>query len=217
MKIKIIIVFTLIFCACGKLPESPYFDNPQPTGQRDEIQIPKKLLGTYESLLDSGLMIITEGDIILKNVWNLNVPLTEVDSIDRLTLRDTVYQDSRSTMTVKVRNDSVYQRTTTSDTLYFHSGKYTIKKYKGYYFLNKKERNDQWLITTLRITDKGLLLGRAMTKEFINLLPDHTSSEPDSLTYLKPSDVELRKFLKNKDFSKESKFVRIEYGLQQKL
>src|SRR5688572_29159383 len=106
MKMKIIIVFTLMVCGCGKLPESPYFDNPQPAGQKDESQIPKKLLGTYESLLDSGLMTITEGDIVLKNVWSLNVPLTEVDSIDRLTLRDTVYLDSRSTMTVKVRNDS---------------------------------------------------------------------------------------------------------------
>ncbi len=213
MKIKIFIAFNLILCACGKLPELPYFDNPQPEGQKNEIVLAKKLLGTYESLIDSGLLIITEREILLKSIWHLNVPLIETDSVDILTLKDTVYHDSHSTMTVKVRKDSVYQRTVILDTLYFQSNKYVIKKFKGYYFLNKEVSKNRWSTATLRITDRGLLLGPMKTPNEISLLVDQSSSESDSLTYIKPSENELRKFLENKEFNEELRFVRIEYGL----
>ena len=154
---------------------------------------------------------------MLKSIWHFNAPLTEIDSVDMLTLKDTVYHDSRSTMTVKVRKDSVYQRTVVLDTLYFQSNKYVIKKFKGYYFLNKEVSKNSWSTATLRITDRGLLLGPIRTLNEISLLVDHSSSEPDSLTYINPSENELREFLESKEFGEKLKFVRTEYGLQRKL
>ncbi|HEY9046627.1 MAG TPA: hypothetical protein VIN08_12055 [Ohtaekwangia sp.] len=218
LKFRVYILLALVASACAKPPELPVFDTPQPEGL-NTTNIPSNFFGTYESLVDSGLLTVTNQEIILKHFWNLNVPITEVDSIDRLTLKDAVYKDRQGIMRVTVKNDSVYQRTITIDTLYYKSDWYAIKKHKGYFILNRSffKNPERWMITTLRATSNGLLLGTIQSKKQLDSLPDYNSNEPDSITYIPPSDNELRFFLRDEKFKNESKFVRVEYGLRKKL
>ena len=217
MKCKILFVLTLIVTACGPTGELPIYDTPQPDGQPDLDEVPAKIIGTYESLVDSGLLIVTQREVIIRNVFNLNVAIAELDSSDRINLKDTVYREGKGSMTVTVTEDSVFQRTLSFDTLYYDSDKYSIKKANGYFYFNQRSFRDKWLVRTVRISDKGILVSRVHSNDDLAALTDYSQWEPDSISYRIPTIEELQQFLTDDKFKEEWKFVRIEYGLQHKL
>lgn len=219
MKIRIIFILTTLSFSCGRFTESPIITEPQPDKGTELKEIPKKLLGSYKSLadsVDSTHLIITDKEIIIKSVRSPNVSIAELDSTERRNLKDTVYQEGNDSMIVRVTADSVFQRSVHFDTLYYSSDKYLIKKSKGYYFCNQKFR-DKWVVRTLRITDNGILVSKLRSKDEIIELSDFTSIEPDSISYGTPGVEKLRTYLTDERFKDELMFVRIEYGLQQKL
>ena len=216
MKIKIILILTTLSVSCGRFSESPTIEEPHSDKEAELKEIPTKLMGTYESLVDSALLIVTDKEVIIKIVRNPHLSIAEFDSTERRNLKDTIYREGKDSMTVRVTSDSVFQRSVHFDTLYFASDKYLIKKSKGYYFCNQKFR-DKWLVRTLRITDNGILISKLRSKEEITELGDYTSIEPDSIVYDTPSVEKLRTYLTDERFKDEWMFVRIEYGLQQKL
>ena len=214
MKIKIIFLLTAISFSCGRLTESPIISEPQPDNGFELKKIPKKLIGTYKSLVDSvdsTYLIVTDKKIIIKSFRNPNVSIAELDSTEIRNLKDTVYQVGNDSMTVRVTADSVFQRIVHFDTLFYSSYKYLIKKSKGYYFCNQTFR-DKWLVRTLRITDNGILISKLRSKEEIMGLMDYTSREADSIVYDIPDGEEIRKYLTDEEFKDELMFVRIEYG-----
>jgi hypothetical protein len=219
MKIRLIFIVTALSISCGRFPESPIMAEPQPEKGTELKEVPQKLIGTYESLVDSvdsAHLIITHEEIIMKIVRNPNMSIAEIDSTERRNLKDTLYREGNDSMTVKVTADSVFQRSVHFDTLYYSSDKYAIKKSKGYYFCNQRFR-DKWVVRTLRITDNGILISKLRSKEEINGLNDYTSIEPDSIVYDTPGVEKLRTYLSDERFKNEWMFVRIEYGLQQNL
>lgn len=217
MKIKIIFILAAISFSCGPLTESPIITEPQPDKGTELNEIPKKLLGTYKSLansVDSTHLFITEKQIIIRIVRNPNVSIAELLPTERRSLKDTVYQEGNDSMAVRITADSIFQRSVHFDTLYYSSGKYLIKKFKGYYFCNQKFR-DKWLVRTLRITDNGILISKPRSKEEVTKLKDYASIEPDSIVYDTPRVEKLLAYLTDERFKDELMFVRIEYGLQQ--
>jgi hypothetical protein len=213
MKVKAIIILTSLSFSCGHITESPIFEATQPEQETELKEIPKKLIGTYESLVDSAFLVITDKEVIIKNIRNPNVSIAELDSSERINLKDTIYREGKISMTVKVTADSVFQRILSFDTLYYSSDKYVIKKFHGYYFFNQRFR-DKWVVRTLRLTDNGILISTLKSKEDIAALDDYSSIEPDSITYKTPTLDKLRMVLRDERFKDEWMFVRIEYGLQ---
>jgi hypothetical protein len=219
MKIKLVFILATLAFSCGRFPESPLSTEPQPDKETELKEIPRKLIGTYTSLtdsVDSAHLIITDKEIIMKIVRNPNMSIAEIDSTERRNLKDTIYIEGNDSMTVRVTTDSVLQRSVHFDTLYYPSNKFVIKKFRGYYFCNQKFR-DKWLARTLRITDNGILISKGRSKDEIAGLVDYASSEPDSIAYDNPGIEKLRTYLTDERFRDEWMFVRIEYGLQQKL
>ena len=219
MKIKLIFILTALAFSCGRFSESPIITEPQPDNGTELREIPRKLIGTYKSLADSvdtAHLIVTDKEIIMKIVRNPNVSIAEIDSTERTNLKDTIYREGNDSMTVRVTADSVFQRSVHFDTLYYSSDKFVIKKSKGYYFCNQRFR-DKWVVRTLRITDNGILISKLRSKEEITGLNDYASIEPDSIVYDTPGIEKLRTYLTDERFKDEWMFVRIEYGLQQKL
>jgi hypothetical protein len=217
MKIKFLLFLTLLVTACGRMAELPVYDTPQPSGQPELDQVPDKLIGTYESLVDSGLLLVTKKGIIIKNVFSLNVAISELDSSERINLKDTVYREGKGSMTVTVTRDSVFQRNLSFDTLYYDSDKFSMKKADGYFYCNQRSFRDKWLVRTLRISDMGILVSRLHSKDDLVTLKDYSQIEPDSISYRIPTIEGLQQFLTDEKFREEWKFVRIEYGLQHKL
>lgn len=210
------ILFLLIVIGCVDIPQPPYFNYPLPR-DKQQASIPDKFIGTYKNLLDSTFLTVSKSFVILTNFSNLNVPLTEVDSIDKLTLKDTIYSDKSSTLRVTITDDSVFQRTISIDTLYFASSDFLIRKQKGFYFLNKRmfKNENVWIVQTLRVTDNGILIGMIESEEDIDSLDSW--DEPDSISRTSPTVNSLLDFIKDKRFENESKFVRVEHGEQAKL
>jgi hypothetical protein len=217
MEFRYAVFLTLLLTSCGRMTELPVFDIPQPPGQSELDGVPHKLIGTYESLVDSGLLIVTSKALIIKDVFNLDVAIVDLDSAERVNLKDTVYRDRKSSMTVTLTEDSLFQRTLNFDTLYYPSDKYAIKKMNGYYYLNQRLFHDKWIVRTLRISDKGILISKVHSKNDLTALENYGTIEPDSISYRVPTIQELQQFLTDEKFRGERKFVRIEYGLQHKL
>jgi hypothetical protein len=187
---KIVFFLLLFLFSCGRLTEIPAFDSPQPAEEEELKGIPAELIGKYENLNDSGYLTITEKGVIIKIIHDLNTSIAELDSVERVNLKDTVYREGNGSMTVKVTYDSVFQHTIGFDTLYYFSRKYVIKKSNGYYFCNRKF-HDKWMVRTLRIANNGILISRLKSNENI-------------------------KFLVDDRFKDEMKFVRSEYVLHQR-
>jgi hypothetical protein len=217
MKNKLIVILTALSFACGRFSESPIITEPQPDKGFLLKEVPGKLIGSYESLTDSvdtALLIVSDKEIIMKIVRNPNVSIAELDSTERRNLKDTTYREGNDSLTIKVTADSVFQRNVHFDTLYYSSDRFVIKKFKGYYFCNQKFR-DKWIVRTLRVTDHGILISKLKTKTEITALHDYP--EPDSIVRHVPTVERLRTYLTDERFEDELMFVRIEYGLQQKL
>jgi hypothetical protein len=219
IRVKTIVILATLAFSCGRPTESPFNAEPQPDTEAELEGVPSKLRGTYKSLVDSvdvAHLMVTDNGIIMKIVRNPNVSIAELDSTQRGNLKDTIYRDGNDSMTVRVTADSVFQRSVHFDTLYYASDKFVLKKSKGYYFCNQRSR-DKWIVRTLRVADHGLLISKLRTKEGIDGLNDYSSIEPDSIVYDAPSVEKLRTYLTDERFKDEWMFVRIEYGLQQKL
>lgn len=150
------------------------FDQPQPEGAK-EVVIPKLLYGQYLSSTDSAYLMISEKEIIIRNISNLNFSLMELDSADRLNLKDTIYRDGNESMTVKVKNDSVYQRTISFDTLHRPSEKHVLKEVNGYYFINKP-LGIKWTVLALRLSGDEVILNSMLSKDEIAILEDPNGS-----------------------------------------
>jgi hypothetical protein len=219
MKITLTFLLTTLLFSCGRFAESSIITDPQPDGGVELKEIPKMLLGTYNSLtdsLDTAHLMVTDKGIIMRIVRNPNLSIAEIDSSERRHLKDTVYREGNDSMTVRVTMDSIFQHNVHFDTLYYSSDKYVIRKSKGFYFCNQKFRH-KWLVRALRISENGILISKLRSKEEISRLDDYSLNEPDSIVYKTPGTEKLRTYLTDEKFKNEWMFVRIEYGLQHKL
>jgi len=207
MRIKIILLTTLILVSCGDLVR---FEEPQPAGQSNEKRIPKRLLGQYLSLDDSAKLIIASGLIIKYSVSDFS---DKVDSVDMKDIKgDTTYSgtDEKLKFDVVVKGDSTFQRWSYYDTLFDVSKGDILRKYKGHYFLNEKVSANSWRVTTLTRIENGITLGTISTKDDINNLRTVTESKSDTAFSFRPTRKEMKKFLKGKGFSNRDKFIKVE-------
>jgi hypothetical protein len=85
------------------------------------------------------------------------VPRIEIDTSQDVILEDNLLyvKESGERIPVTFRNDSVFGTLTTYDTTFFISDKGTLRKFKGYYFMNFKQDEDQWMVYKLKFTKDG--------------------------------------------------------------
>jgi hypothetical protein len=207
MRIKIIVLATLVLVSCGDLVR---FEEPQPTGQSNEKRIPKRLIGQYLSLDDSSKLIIAKGLVVKYSVSNFS---DKVDSIYMKGIKgDTTYSGTEDKLKfdVVVKSDSTFQEWGYYDTLFDVTKGDILREYKGHYFLNEKSATSSWRVTTLTKIENGLTLGTISTKDDINNLRTVTETKSDTIFSFRPTKKEMRKFLKDKGFSDRDKFIKVE-------
>jgi len=217
MKIKTIILSIVILSSCDNMVR---FEVPQPEGRQNEKSIPKKLLGTYSSLTDSSTLIITKTHIISFSKFDIAGLVSELDSVDRVKYKtDTTFSDLEGNMKVDVTiiNDSIFEHTDYRDTLFDFSNNDVLRKFKGYYFLNHETSRKNWFVTKLGVTKNGLVLGTISDSKDLENLRELTNTKSDTIYSFNPTRKELKKFLKDNGFRNEKRFVKNEYGPQQKL
>jgi len=188
------------------------FEAPQPEGQDDEKSIPQKLIGAYLSLSDSSLLTITTTTIINSHQITETRLFSKMDSADRVVSKhDTTYSGElfKSKIHIIVRGDSVFEKMSYSDTLFNFLRGDILRKLNGYHFINRQVTPNHWTVKKLDATRKGLTIGLVTSMEELNALREITNAKNDSVYTFRPTRKQWRKFLKEKGFQNEERYVKI--------
>lgn len=150
--------FLVLFCliAAGCSP-TVLFNSPQPEGKKNLVQFPARYQGGYESLDDTSYYLVEKFMIRQRNIIDLSVPRTEVDTSQDVILEDNILyvKETGERVPVTFRNDSVFGTLTTYDTSFVISDKGILRKFKGYYFMNFRQDDGLWMVYKLKFSKDG--------------------------------------------------------------
>jgi len=156
MKKSILFLILLFLIVAGCSP-TVLFNSPQPSGKKDLVQFPTRYQGAYESLDDTSYFLVEKHMIRQRNNFDISVPRSEIDTSQDVILEGNIlYVKGTGERTpVTFRNDSVFGTLTTYDTTFIISDKGILRKFKGYYFMNFKQEEDQWMVYKLKFARDG--------------------------------------------------------------
>ena len=151
--ITTIIILTSLF-AC----ESPVtFNEPQPTDTDNLSKFPDRLQGQYLSLADNSALVI--GDKLIQRIYDFDQKIhpSQLDSNSRIS-GDTIINLMTNTREVVKRDgDSLVAHIHYIDTLFQMDYDNVVRKFKGYYFLNKRYDKESWEVKKIELS-KGQLI-----------------------------------------------------------
>jgi hypothetical protein len=149
-----VILFCLIIASCSP---TVLFNSPQPAGKKDLVQFPSRYQGIYESFEDSSVYLVEKYMVRQRNIIDLSVPRTEIDTSQDVILEDNLLliKETGEKVPVTFRNDSVFGTLTTYDTTFSISEKGILRKFKGYYFMNFWQEENQWMVYKLKFAKDG--------------------------------------------------------------
>ena len=201
---KFILVFSaFIATACVT---DVKFEGPQPENVSDEMLIPNAAWGVYRSVQDSSLLFISATEMVRFVNKTFKVPRALLDSAYQFK-GDTVFYDEENRLDVELIGDSVYGRFHRADTIFSISPRNVLRKFKGYYFLNKQTRNG-WEVYLMTAKNNELSLVTSWREEDLAALRKITHSN-DSTHRFKPSRSQIRKFILQHGLPAGEKFHRI--------
>ena len=150
--IALMILLSSIF-AC----EPPVtFKEPQPLDIENLTGFPKRLQGEYISLSDNSTLIIT--DKLIQRIYDFDEKIhkSQIDS-NYIIKGDTIINFTYNGRgVIKREGDSVIIHVHDIDTMFQMDYDNVVRKFKGYYFLNKRYEKESWEVKKLQYS-KGVL------------------------------------------------------------
>ena len=212
MKIKsyLLILLLLVFFNSCKKPEVS-FEETQPQNVKEQNSIPKKLIGTYYNSEDKTELTISKYLIVKK------ITIEDTLNVSELNKNEVIKKDSLLNMKTKEKyqikkiNDTLFTNYIYSDTIFNIQEKDILKKFKGYYFLNKFIKSDGlWEVEKLNLTKGVLKISGIDSEEEINLLETITETKRDTMKpfIIKPTKKQFKEFVKKNGFSKEEIYLK---------
>jgi hypothetical protein len=204
--ITTIIILTSLF-AC----EPPVtFNEPQPTDTDNLSKFPYRLQGQYLSLADNSTLVI--GDKLIQRIYDFDLKFhsSGLDSNSRLS-GDTIIDLTTNTREVVKRDgDSLVYHIHSIDTLFQMNYENVVRKFKGYYFLNKCWGEGSWEVKKIELSKGQLVISSISTKQDIENLKTITESAQDTIgSYnFTTTKKQFKEFIKNNGFSDSETFVR---------
>ncbi|MEO5570480.1 MAG: hypothetical protein ABIT08_08935 [Bacteroidia bacterium] len=212
-KINLIIcgtclIYTGIFLSSCE-PEVS-FGEAQPADLNELSAFPKSMQGDYSNEKDSSILTILEKEVRRTYFWEAKGSIKDLDTNLHLVDSNLVSSDGTEKIPVLVIGDSfVMNNNFYIDTLFKISENNVLKKYKGYYFLNKKNQENHWNVTRLSLSKGIISTGTITSREKIKALQEITETT-DSLSYdFKVTPKQFKKFIKDDGFSEDDTFRRI--------
>lgn len=212
MKAKIII-FNLIFCLFITSCKEPIvsFEVPQPENVKEQKAFPNKLIGTYYNSENDTELIIREYLIFKRILTKDTLKISEL-STNEIIKNDTLYKiDSNEKYKVVSINDSLFSNYVLFDTVFNLKKTDVLKKFKGYYFLNKTiKKTGFWQVQKLNLTKGVLSINRIETENDIRLLENSTNSIKDTIKpfIVKPTKKQFKEFIKKNGFSTGEIYIK---------
>jgi len=205
--ITTIIILTSLF-AC----EPPVtFNEPQPAATDNLLKFPDRLQGQYLSLADNSTLII--GDKLIQRIYDYDQKIhpSQLDSNSRLS-GDTIINLTTKTREVVNRDgDSLVTHIHYIDTLFYMNYDNVVRKFKGYYFLNKRYNKESWEVRKIELSKGQLVVSSISTKEDIENLKAISESHQDTVApyTFSTTKKQFKEFIKNDGFTDSEKFVRL--------
>jgi hypothetical protein len=111
---------------------------------------------------------------------------------------------------IKREGDSLITHVHYIDTLFQMDYDNVVRKFKGYYFLNKRSDKTSWVVKKIQLTKGQLILSSISTKQDIENLKEITETATDTVPPYKfaATKKQFIQFIKNDGFSDSEIFVR---------
>ncbi len=201
-----ILLATLMWCSCEPTVS---FTEAQPPGVRSQTSFPRRIQGAYLSSDGADTLYIFATAMVGHYAYTLS---EHKDSLKGYIFLpgDTLLSISDSSLKkVQVVNDSVIWRSEGTDTMFLISETNQLKKYKGYYFLNKKIEDRKWEVIKLSLKNERLVLSTIHSPDEIKALQEITETDDSTVTNFELTRRQFRHFVRKRGFSESDSFLRI--------
>jgi hypothetical protein len=204
--ISTFIILTSLF-AC----EPPVtFKEPQPTDIDNLSKFPKRLQGHYLNFADNSTLLVSDKLIQRIYDYDYKVHLNQLDSAEQLSGDTIININTKEKTLIKRDGDSLITHVHYLDTLFQMDYDNVVRKFKGYYFLNKRYDKTSWEVKKIQLTKGQLILSSISTKLDIENLKEITETPQDTVPPYKftATKKQFKEFIKNDGFSDSEIFVR---------
>jgi hypothetical protein len=210
----IIILTSLVACA-----PPVTFNEPQPTNTNNLTEFPNRLQGQYLCIADSSILIIDAKTIQRIYDFDFKIHPSQIDSNSRLS-GDTIINLTTNTKEIVQRaGDSLVTHINYIDTLFQIDYDNVVRKFKGFYFLNKRQGfyflskrldKDSWEVKKIELSKGQLIVSSISSTEDIENLKAITESTQDTVApyNFAATKKQFKEFVKSKGFTDSEKFIR---------
>lgn len=202
-----IFISTILFYSCEP---AATFDKPQPADIKSLTAFPKRIQGKYLAADQASILTIT--DKLMTRYYDVDFK----EHKDSLSSSYKLVGDTLINLTdgtkekVLLRGDTIVQHYNGTDTLFSISTYNILKKFKGYYFLNKLYNDNAWEVNKLSL-EKGILTVASISdKDDIQKIKEITETSADTTsTNFSPTRRQFKSFLRQDGFGKQETFTRM--------
>lgn len=186
------------------------FDQPQPANAKPLSSFPERLQGKY--LADDQASIVTIADSLITRHYDFDIKVHK-DSLGSSykLLTDTLINLTAGTKEkISLAGDTMIQRVSWTDTLFNISNEGVLKKFKGYYFLNRLYNENAWETNMLSVKEGVLAIGNISGKEDIQKLKEITETTADTIsTHFSLTRRQFKSFVRQYGFAEQETFILI--------
>jgi hypothetical protein len=207
LKLITIFIFLTSLFAC----EPPVtFNEPQPTNVDNLSKFPNRLQGKYLNLTDNSTLLV--GEKLIQRIYDYDykIHLNQLDSAEQLS-GDTIINVKTNEKTIIMKDgDSLISHIHFVDTIFQLDYDNVVRRFKGYYFLNKRYDKTSWVVKKIQLTKGQLTISGISTKLDIENLKEITETSADTIPPYKFSATkkQFKQFIKSDGFSDNETFVR---------
>ena len=203
-------LFIIFMNSCGKKYEVVTFTTPQPTETKDLKKFPKKLFGEYLSSDEISRLKISKSMIEKIYDYRTKIHPNELDSNSTIKGCYIIDLKTKEKTLFKRVNDSLEVNIVFTDTIFNLNDEDILRKYKGYYFLNKRSGNG-WEVQKLFLKKGKLYLSVITNESEINQLKQVSESYEDTISpyNFKIKKKEFKGFILGDGFSTTDTLIKI--------
>jgi hypothetical protein len=142
--------------------------------------------------------------------FDYTIHSSQIDSNSRLS-GDTIINLTTNTREIVQRDgDSLVTHINYIDTLFQIDYDNVVRKFKGFYFLNKRVDKESWEVKKIELSKGQLIVSSISSKEDIENLKTITESTQDTVApyNFAATKKQFKEFVKNKGFTDSEKFIR---------
>jgi hypothetical protein len=211
MKLFKLILTLIIITSLFACDPPVTFNEPQPVDTDNLSKFPKRIHGKYLSLSDSSFLVVNEK--LIQRIYDFDQMMhtNQLDSNSQLSGDTIINLVNNSRELIQRLGDTMITHVHYIDTLFKMDDDNVVRKFKGYYFLNKRYDKESWEVSKIEFLKGKLIVSGISNKEDIENLKTITASTQDTVAPHKfaATKKQFKQFVRNSGFSDSETFIRL--------